>query len=482
MTELRFLALRWACLMGAATLWGSCAWAQTVPAPQPATDSVALSYEAARARMIERSDKLAASHAAVESKALQRKGYKHLGGPSLAVSGFAYHYSTHVNLDLDPLAQGFGQVGQTLPPSLQGFLGGALPTPPLPNDYALSRSGNGTHASLSAVWPLYLGGGTDAVRGFVDAQRRETEADAAKAGDEVDTLLVERYFGAQLARRAAALRQQAERTIARHDRDAQKMLAEGVISRMDRLQAAAAYEEARRQARKADNDAALAATALTRTLRVETAVSPQTPLFVISQPIEPLGYFINAAIDRHPSLAKIEAKKAQAEQLHEGEQALRRPKVFAFGTRELKRHDADWVAGVGVRWTLLESVDRDALSAASRKQVEQAERLGAQARSDIALLVERNWRAVENARMQYLDMQASVDLAQEGVRLRTAGLREGVSTTLDLIDAETNLAKVQTERAKAANDFVQALAQLLESAGLAKEFTAYAARADITLN
>ena len=102
-----------------------------------------------------------------------------------------------------------------------------------------------------------------------------------------------------------------------------------------------------------------------------------------------------------------------------------------------------------------------------------------QAKPDLALLVERHWRAVDNARRQYLDMDGAVVLAREVQRLRAAGLREGTSTTLELIDAQTNLTKVQTERAQAANDYVQALAQLLESAGLSDQFSAYIARADI---
>ena len=86
---------------------------------------------------------------------------------------------------------------------------------------------------------------------------------------------------------------------------------------------------------------------------------------------------------------------------------------------------------------------------------------------------------MDNARRQYLDMDGAVVLAREVLRLRAAGLREGTSTTLELIDAQTNLTKVQTERAQAANDYVQALAQLLESAGLSDQFSAYIARADI---
>ena len=132
-----------------------------------------------------------------------------------------------------------------------------------------------------------------------------------------------------------------------------------------------------------------------------------------------------------------------------------------------------------MRWTLYDSIDRDALEAASQKKIEQAERADAQLRGDLALLVERQWRAVDNARRQYLDMDGAQALAAEVLRLREAGLREGTSTTLELIDAQTNQAKVLTERAQAANDYVQALAQLLEAAGLSDQFPAYIARADI---
>jgi outer membrane protein TolC len=145
----------------------------------------------------------------------------------------------------------------------------------------------------------------------------------------------------------------------------------------------------------------------------------------------------------------------------------------------LRTGQANWVAGIGVRYTLWEGLDRRALSDASLQQVEQAERSDAQARNDIGLLVEKNWLAVEQARRQFLAMAAGIELAQEVLRLRQAGLREGTSTPLDLIDAQVNLAKVQTEQAQAANDYVTALAQLLESSGQSDEFPAYMARADV---
>ena len=70
----------------------------------------------------------------------------------------------------------------------------------------------------------------------------------------------------------------------------------------------------------------------------------------------------------------------------------------------------------------------------------------------------------------------------EVLRLRISGLKAGTSTTLDLIDAQLNHAKVQTERAQAAHDYVLALAALLESSGLSDEFANYMARADVKVD
>jgi outer membrane protein TolC len=421
-----------------------------------------LSYDAALSQLQQRSDQLAASRSAIESARLRREALQKLGGPVVNLSGAAYTYNATLDVDLNPLNRALPGLLTQLPPQIAAPL---AQMPPLPQNYTLNRHRSDTTAAVSAIWPLYMGGASHAARGLVEAQAQEAEADAARTTHEATTVLVQRYFGAQLAQRAAALREAALATIEQHDAAAQKMLDAGVIARVERLQARSALEEARRNARKARDDADLATTALTRTLRAEEAVTPTSPLFVLRDPLDPLPRFIDTALARHPGLDKVAAKKDQASQLH--------------AAQELKTgKEADWVAGVGVRWTLWDSIDRNTLAESSLRQVAQAEHAGAQARNDIALLVEKRWLSVEQARRAFFAMEPSLELADEVLRLRTAGLAAGTSTTLDLIDAQVNQAKVQTERAQAAHDYVKALAELLESCGLSEEFGNYMARAD----
>jgi outer membrane protein TolC len=435
-----------------------------------------LAFSAARQQLQMRSDRLAASRLAVESADLRHEAMQGLGGPVVSLSGASYAYHANLDVSLDPLNQTLQGALAALPAALQPMFASM---PSLPSSYTLERNNTQTSASVSAVMPLYTGGATDAIKGVSQAQADEARADAAQTSEEVQQTLVERYFGAQLAAKAAALRDAALAGVEQHDSAADKMLQAGVIAKVERLQARSALEDARRQARKARDDAELAATALTRIVGAPERVTPASPLFVSSTSIGPLDQFVEAAMAHHPGLAKVAAKKTQAEQMHAAEEGMRRPQVFAFGQRQLKAHNADWVAGIGVRWTLYDSLDRETLAQATLRQAEQAEHTARQARDDIALLVEKRWQALEQARQQYLAMQPSVELADEVLRLRTVGLREGTNTPLELIDAQLNQAKVLTERAQAAYAYDKALSDLLASCGQSEEFDQYMARADI---
>ena len=437
----------------------------------------ALSFEQAWDQVQSGSEQLAAAQSALQSKLLQAEGVASSEGPTVSFNAASLAYSAALDVNLDPVNQALASASGRLPIPLQN-LPVPVSLPQFPQNYTYTQNATLTTGSVSAVWPLYNGGIGQALHGFVAAQGREAQADERSTEHSLMTLLVQRYFGTQLAARAAALRTAALNDVAEHDAAVDKMLATGVVSRVERLQVRAALEEARRNAQKAQDDAELAAVALARTVH-SAAMAPSSPLFVSSQPAPALATFVQAALEHHPGLAKVAAKKAQAEELHAGEAALRRPEVFAFGQRQLVVDNPNWVVGIGLRWTLHDPLDRNKLDAASLQQVAQAEHTDAQARSDIALLVEKNWRQLEQTRQQFLASQPSVDLAQEILRLRKVGLQEGTSTALELMDAETNAAKVQTERAQAAYAYVLALAQLLESCGLSDQFSAYMARADI---
>lgn len=466
-------------ILSARFFWAASWAALSLGAPALAA-AQPLSFGQARSAVQSQSPQLAASLAAVASAQLRREGMEGLGGPTVAVTAMAYRYAANVDVGLDPARHALGNALGQFPAAAAGAIG---QLPQLPSNYTLQRQDSKASASVSALWPVYMGGLSDAVREGLDGKTQEAQADAALSQDQVHSLLVQRYFTAQLAERAAILRRRALQGVRAHDDAAQRMLQAGVIAQVERLQASAALADAQQQSQQADSAARLARSALAHTVQAPASVQPTTPLFVNQQPLAPLHDFQAAALQAHPGLGKVAAKRTQAEALHGASEALRKPQVLAFGMREVNTSGKpNWVAGMAVRWTLWDSMDRDKLAAAGQRAIEQADLSAAQVRSDIALLVEKNWLAVEQARSSYQAGQAQEDLARELLRLRTAGFKEGTSTALEVIDAQLQVAKVQTARASAANDYVQALAALLESSGQTAEFEQYMARADIVMS
>jgi outer membrane protein TolC len=437
----------------------------------------ALSWSEAVQRVQQGSDQLAGARAAVAQRQAHAEGIANAGGPIVSLYGAAYSYKASLDINLDPLKQGLGNVISLLPPALAGAL---PPLPPIPSNTTLTHSNSSQAALVNAVWPIYLGGATDALRGFAAAQSAEALAELSHTEEEALALLAQRYFQTQMARRAASLREAAAAGVAEHDAAAEKMLSAGVASKLERLQARAALQDAQHQARKARSDAELVAVALARTVKLDGLPTPSTPLSLSSEPLPPLQDFIKTALTLHPGLAKVAAKRAQAEQLKAGSKALERPQVFAFGQRSLT-HNGDWLAGVGVRMNLWDSLDHNALNRAHLSQLAQVDAADAQARSDITLLVERQWRSAEQARSQYISLAAQDELGLELLRLRRVGLQQGTSTTLDLIDAELNLAKLRTERAQIAYEHVMALVGLLQASGQLESLADYLARADVRI-
>lgn len=91
-----------------------------------------------------------------------------------------------------------------------------------------------------------------------------------------------------------------------------------MIARGERLHANVAQAEADRELKGARRDVRIAEIALANILAVDGPVTLTSPLF-LARIDEPLPEFIRSAIDRHPGLKQVAAKKDQAHQGYRAE-------------------------------------------------------------------------------------------------------------------------------------------------------------------
>jgi len=443
------------------------------------TSETALTFGQARQRLRQQSDAIQAADYQLDSERDRRQSLDRLHLPTLSVSAGVLAYGSERELNIEPLQQAIGQViagaDQLIPSTVDLDFNAVNPT-----------------AALTSSWLLYTGGRTSAARRFADAGIALAEAEREGTLEQQDKTLATLYFGRLLAERVLAIREDVLEGVERHLHQATRFEDKGVLSKVERLHAQVAYDEARRNLEQARADFGIADGALRRLLRSEKPIKPQTLLFVLTQPLAPLTEYLNAGLAGHSQLALVRAKRRQAEEGKVVEQARWKPSVVAYGAYNLAQVDADfsdplpllepdWVVGVNVTYPLFDRQNRRRLVSAAERQIQRVSALERELETGLATLIEKSYRSAERARQQFVLLESNIELAQETLRLRERLFEEGLGTSLDVVDARLAAARAETERAVAAYAYVLSLVDLLEASGQLERFNEYVGRADVRL-
>jgi outer membrane protein TolC len=410
------------------------------------------------------------AHLNARSKELKADALSRLDWPSLSLTGFKGRISTSVDIDVNQMA---------------GTLNPMIPSLPLP-DVSIDRnvSTDLTSFGLRSIWPIYTGGRLDAIKGVAHGLSKEAYAEHQDAQEKMVIQVAERYFQLLLAKQVASVRAQAAAGIAQHQVSAKKLEAGGMISRAERLRADVALDNAKSEAAQAASDAEIAQVALDRLLARTAPVKPATPLFIHSKSVGSLQSFIDAGMRQNVAWKKIDSKRTQAAESLRLQGREYSPTVFAVGSynanRSSEKHiQPNWFVGIAVSIPIVDRIDTGKMRQAAKLDQERVELTAQQAERDIPTLIEKNWRALENARIQFLATGSSIELAQENLKLQSIAFAQGQVPVLDEVDARLNLLKAQTQRVQIAYTYVMALAQLLEASGEADRLGALATTADI---
>lgn len=244
-----------------------------------------------------------------------------------------------------------------------------------------------------------------------------------------------------------------------------------MISRASRLQARVARDEAAREHARARNQLRAAEIVLARLLRSDVAIEPTTPLFVLPAGAE--RAWSGDPTGPHPRLGQLDALGQQLRAGVQAQEARFRPTVSAFGQYSLHREDAlfnepDWIFGASLRFTLLSNQGRRGGLRAAQEQAAQVQSEIAEARVQLSMLAARTESELDSARAQFELLESALALAQENLRLQVISFREGLSSSLDVIDAQLGLGRARIQRAQSAHDYVLSLSEWLEAHGHAE--------------
>lgn len=450
--------LAWLCLLPLPSLLPLAAYAQPS------------SFTEAWQQVLKVSDKLQAQSQEVNRAKGEQEAGESLNLPSLSLNGSYTHLEKPIELDLrdlNPLASG----SLPLPPELGGILasipGSLFVTPFTEQDIF--------RASLQAMWPIYTGGQITAAQGIHAAMVAEKQQELQLATRDLFTQLVDRYYAVDVTQSLVSTQTDLVASLTKHVDHALALEREGQIAKVERLNAQVALDNAKVNLGSARRQHEMAVIALSRMLQWSD-VSTNSPLFVLPQ-APSLGDLTQMTLNQHPALKLLEAKEVQANGLVSLEKGKYHPTVFLFGNYTLYEDDSlfskvepDWMVGVGVKVPLLSRDGRSGKVEAAKSALLQARYTKAQTRQDLSLLLDQSYRQLLQAEEEFKALNTSLELATENLRLREIAFNQGLSTSIDRVDAELKLSAVKTQQLGASYRYVQAYARLMAISGQLDEF------------
>lgn len=446
----------------------------------------ATSFDQARAMMLERSWTLKMNEADMAQKRYQVKEAQALNGPKVSLNSQYIEGSKEVNLALDnPAAQYGSAIGQTVGQILGPQLGQQVGSLLSKDEFHLNVKDDlsGPRVSVDAIWPIYTGGAIAAKQAATRAALTQAQADADHSRENLEVQLVQKYFGVQLARSIEALRQdvldQQERDVMRARRFEQA----GMIAKIERLNAQVNRDQGQRELLQSRTDRIVAERELSNLLQENQFGTLQTPLFIVRD-IKTSRYWQDIALSANPMVRSIDARRAQADQAVNAAKSSYYPHVYLFGQYNAVRHyltlpEPDWIAGIGVRFTLWDNRDRSARVGAARSQVMKAQAAQANVRDEVKKGVEIAWLRTQQALEQFDLTDSSLALAKENLRLREKAFASGLSTVDDVNDARNKLVAAEVARCLAAYRFVLSYAMLHAGSGQMNQFMNEINRTDV---
>ncbi len=334
------------------------------------------------------------------------------------------------------------------------------------------------------VLPIFTGGKINAANKAAKIKLEASEIESIQKSSELTGELVERYFGLILANQAVKVREEVKTGMQRHYDDAQKLAQQGMIARVEVLNAKVYFADADRELKKADRQTEILNEAVLNTVADTTNVriNPLSELFYLEK-LEPLEFYKQKALENSPLLGQINKKKELAQQGIKAERSAYFPTIAATGTynvlnKDLSPYLPDYMVGVGLQWSLFDGNARSRKVRAAQFQAMEAEDFYLKSESDIHSAINKYYQELHMYLEQINELDAAIEFTNEYSRAREKAFSEGMATATQVSDANLAVAKVKIDRLQAIYSWDVALSKLLYYSGLSNQFVVYMSNPD----
>lgn len=302
--------------------------------------------------------------------------------------------------------------------------------------------------------------------------------DAARATERATQLQIEldvrtRFFEAQAARALIHVQEQLLENQRLNQDEVARFVQVGVRPEIDLLQAQTDLANARVALLSAQNQYVIAKAGLRQAIGMQVATPfevKDAALDVVDQEAQAVGVLVEAALKQRPEIESLERSRAAARATIASARAGYLPTLAANGGvaevgREIDELSTNWNLGVSLTWQLFQG-------GLTSGEVEEARALALVQESELAAIRLQIQYDVEQAKSTIENTQASLLAAEEALRLAGSQLaqaqaryREGISTIIELREAQLGLTSASSQLVQAQLSLYRARAQLMAALG-----------------
>ena len=346
---------------------------------------------------------------------------------------------------------------------------------PIPSITIQDRNVGGL--GLSALWNVFCGGKIIALNKKARAELLGANLKYQSTSNFLTTKLIQSYYGLVLMKNVALVRKEVFDTTKDHLEDAKKMEREGIIPKSQRLHAEVASRQAKKDYEASIKDVEIAQEMLKSLIKDESAnlnnvsVNPTSLLFMPNKDAKDLyGGLDNMkqiAFQDNPDFKQSEVQKKLANANYSANIGNYMPNVSLFAydalaTYNLMDQIPRFGVGASVNMVLFDGFSRyNDLKAAGalKKEAKYSEIL---AKNNIESKITKDYNELLKYKEEFESSEKTLESAKESLRCARIGFREGVSTSLDVTDAQSSLSAVKIQRLNALYNYDVKLAELLQ--------------------
>ena len=290
--------------------------------------------------------------------------------------------------------------------------------------------------------------------------------------------VVTAYFGVELALEAVEVRRNSAILFGEHLRQAQRLEAEGMINRAERLTAEVAHKQSLTLLSSSESDLRVAQKALATLLGADSlSITPTTPLCL--PPSLPSREELFAKLESSPSLVALANIQDITTQRLTMERSRYLPAIALLGHQQIWSSGLDknlfprTFVGVGMSWTLFDGLSREGAIAKTKSTLRTVQATHEKTLRDLQTAVDKYYSIITTLLHEHSAQQTTLSLAEELLRMRQRAFAEGMATSTEVVDAVQMLSEAHLSLLATLYTIDTSLSSLLMITGSAQSIMDY---------